>query len=115
MTRLVRLVLGLAGLVVIVAFAIANRAPVAVSFAPLPVQVELPVYGVFLLGLVLGGLLGGSAAWLGGHRHRRDARRMRNKVWALENQLQVLKKQEQSAGAEAYAAGRGMVAPGASS
>jgi putative membrane protein len=115
MTRLVRPVLGLAGLVVIVAFAIANRAPVDVSFAPLPVQVELPVYGVFLLGLVLGGLIGGSAAWLGGHRHRRDARRMRNKVWALENQLEALKGQERSARDEAYAAGRGMVAQGAPS
>jgi uncharacterized integral membrane protein len=115
MTRLVRLVLGLAGLVVIVAFAIANRAPVDVSFAPFPVQVELPVYGVLLLGLVLGGLIGGSAVWLGGHRHRRAARRMRNKVWALENQLEVLQKREQSTRAEAYAAGRGMAAQGAPS
>jgi putative membrane protein len=113
MTRLVRLVLGLAGLVVIVVFAIANRAPVEVSFAPFPVQVELPVYGVFLLGLVLGGLIGGSAAWLAGHRHRRDARRLRKRVWALENQLEVLKRQERSARAEAYPAPRAMVAQGA--
>jgi lipopolysaccharide assembly protein A len=115
MTKLVRLVLGLAGLLVIVGFALANRAPVDVSFAPFPIQVELPVYAVFLLGLVLGGLIGGSAAWLGGHRHRRDARRMRNKVWVLENQLEVLKRQERSAEAKAYAAGRGMVAQGAPS
>ena len=115
MTRLVRLVLGLAGLVVIVAFAIANRTPVDVSFAPFPVVLELPVYGVFLFGLVLGGVLGGSAAWLGGHGHRRDARRMRNKVWALENQVATLKKQDRSAQAEGYPAGRGMVTQGASS
>jgi uncharacterized integral membrane protein len=115
MTRLLRLVLGLAGLVVIVAFAIANRTPVDVSFAPFPVVLELPVYGVFLLGLVLGGVLGGSAAWLGGHGHRRDARRMRNKVWALENQVAVLKKQDRSAPAEGYPARRGMVPQGGSS
>jgi len=115
MTRLVRLVLGLAGLVVIVAFAIANRTPVEVSFAPFPVLIELPVYGVLLLGLVLGGLIGGIAVWLGGHRHRRAARRMRNKVWALENQVAVLKRQEHSAQAHSYLPARGAVAQGASS
>ncbi|MGH6900339.1 MAG: lipopolysaccharide assembly protein LapA domain-containing protein [Geminicoccaceae bacterium] len=113
MTRLVRLVLGLAGLVVIVAFAIANRTPVDVSFAPFPVLLELPVYGVFLLGLVLGALIGGSVVWLGGHGYRRDARRMRHRVWALEHQLEVQKKQERSAEAEAYSAHRGMVTQGA--
>jgi lipopolysaccharide assembly protein A len=115
MTRLVRLVLGLAGLVVIVAFAIANRTPVDVSFAPFPIVLEVPVYGVFLFGLVLGGVLGGCAAWLGGHGHRRDARRMRRNVRALENQLARSSKQDQSAPAEGYPAGRGMAAQGGSS
>jgi uncharacterized integral membrane protein len=100
MTRLVRLVLGLAGLVVIVAFAIANRTPIDVSFAPFPVLLELPIYGVFLFGLVLGGVLGGSAAWLGGHRYRRDARRTRSKVRVLENQVADLKRQQPGAQAE---------------
>jgi putative membrane protein len=112
MTRLVRLVLTLVGLVVIVAFAVANRTPVDVSFAPFPVLLELPVYGVFLFGLVLGGVLGGCAAWLGGHGHRRDARRMRNKVWALENQVAKLQKRDPSASAEAYRAGGRMVTQG---
>jgi lipopolysaccharide assembly protein A len=113
MIRLIRTILALAGLIVIVAFAIANRAPVDVSFAPLPAVVELPVYGVFLIGLVIGGLLGGVAVWLGGFGRRRDARRMRNKVWALENQVAALKKQERSAEAEGYEVRRAMVAQGA--
>ena len=58
MIKILRVLLGLLGLVVVVAFAVANRMPVAVSLAPLPIVLELPVYGVFLLGLVLGG-----AAW----------------------------------------------------
>ena len=70
MIKILRVVLGLAALVVVVAFAVANRMPVAVSLAPLPIVLELPVYGVFLLGLVLGGLLGGIALWLGGARYR---------------------------------------------
>jgi putative membrane protein len=112
MIRLIRLVLSLAGLAVIVAFAIANRTPVDVSFAPFPIVIEFPVYGVFLLGLVVGGLLGGAAVWLGGHRYRRAARRMRNKVRALENQVAALKQQERSGQAEGYAMQRGMATQG---
>ena len=113
MTKALRIVIGLAGLIMIVAFAIANRAPVEVSFAPLPIVIELPVYGVFLLGLVLGGLLGGIAVWLGGARYRRQARRLRNKVWALENQVAVLRKQDETARAEGYSAERAIMAQSA--
>ena len=110
MIRTLRILLALAALIVIVAFAIANRTPVAVSLAPLPIATELPIYGVFLLGLVLGGLIGGLAVWLGGIPQRREARRMRNRVWALENQISILKKQEQQAHAESYSAQREVVA-----
>jgi uncharacterized integral membrane protein len=113
MVKLIRLILALVGLVVVVAFAIANRAPVEVSFAPLPYLVELPVYGVLLLGLVIGGLLGGAAAWLAGFGRRRAARRLRRKVGTLENQVAVLQKQEQSA--EGYATRRGVATQGAPS
>jgi lipopolysaccharide assembly protein A len=109
MIKAVRILLGLAGLIVIVAFAIANRTPVGVSFAPLPIVIELPVYGVFLLGLVLGGLLGGIAVWLAGTRYRRQARRLRKRVWALENQVAVLRKQEEAARGERYSAERAMM------
>ena len=115
MIRLVRLALALVGLVVIVAFAIANRGPVDVSFAPFPIAIELPVYGVFMLGLVLGALIGGTAVWLRGLGQRRDTRRMRNKVWALENQVAALKKQERSAQTEGYTTPRAMVTQGAPS
>lgn len=114
MIKFLRVLLALIGLIVIVAFAIANRTPVGISFAPLPILIELPVYGVFLLGLVLGGLIGGLAVWLGGLPERRRARRMRNRVWALENQMVVQKEQEQTARAEGYAAQRAVTAPGAS-
>jgi lipopolysaccharide assembly protein A len=113
MIRLIRTILALVGLIVIVAFAIANRTPVEVSFAPLPIALELPVYGVFLIGLVIGGLLGGIAVWLGGFGDRRNARRMRNKVWALENQVAALKQQERSNQAEKYGPTRAAVPQGA--
>jgi uncharacterized integral membrane protein len=110
MARILRLALALVALIVIIAFAIANRTPVAVSFAPLPVEIELPLYGVFLIGLVLGVLIGGIGVWLGAFGQRREARRMRNKVWALENQLNVIKQQEERAQAERQAP-RGAVVP----
>jgi len=112
MLSFLRILLALVALVAIVAFAIANRTPVPVSFAPLPYLIELPVYGVFLLGLVVGALVGGIALWLSGIPQRLRARRMRNKIWALENQIEVLKKQERQARAAEYSAERGMVAAG---
>jgi uncharacterized integral membrane protein len=109
MIKLLRIVVGLIGLIVVVAFAVANRTPIEVSLAPLPIVIELPVYGVFLLGLVLGGLLGGTAVWLGSTRYRWQARRLRNRTSALENQMAALRKQQQSA--EGYGAEREMTAP----
>jgi lipopolysaccharide assembly protein A len=106
MARTLRLLLGLAALSVIVAFAVANRTPVDVGFAPLPANVELPLYGVFLIGLIVGVLVGGIGVWLRGLGHRRQAKRLRSKVWALENQLQILKEQEDKARAERYTAQR---------
>ena len=49
MAKLLRLIIGIVALVVIIAFAIANREVVQVGLAPFPTTVELPVYGVFLL------------------------------------------------------------------
>jgi uncharacterized integral membrane protein len=104
MIKILRVVLGLIGLLVVVTFAVANRTPIAVSLAPLPIVLELPVYGVFLLGLVLGGLLGGIALWLGGARYRWRARRLRNQVGALEGQMAALKKRDQTGRAAGYGA-----------
>jgi uncharacterized integral membrane protein len=108
MVRSLRLLLGLAGLIVVVAFAITNRTPVDVGLAPLPVNIELPLYGVFLIGLTVGVLVGGFGVWLGSLGQRRHAKRLRSKVWALENQLQILKQQEEKARAERYAAQRSL-------
>ncbi len=108
MARSLRLLLGLIALIVIVTFAIANRTPVDVSFAPLPLTIELPLYGAFLFGLIVGVLVGGIGVWLGGLAGRQRARRLRRKVWALENQLRLLKQQEEKAQAERYRAPRSL-------
>jgi uncharacterized integral membrane protein len=112
MTKLLRLIVGLVALVVIIGFAIANRAVVEVGIAPLPSKIELPVYGVFLLGLVVGVLVGGIGVWLGGHARRRDARKLRNRAWALENQVNVLNRQADQEQAKRYTAGRALATQG---
>ena len=106
MVRILRLLLGLVALIIIVAFAVANRTPIDVSFAPFPITTELPLYGVFLWGLVVGVLVGGIGVWLSGLSERRHARRLRSRVWALENQIKVLKQQEERERAERYSAQR---------
>lgn len=113
MAKILRLIVGLVALVVIIAFAIANRAPVAVGLAPFPSTLELPVYAVFLFGLIVGVLVGGIGVWLGGHARRRQARRNRNRLWALENQMDLLKRQAEQEQAKAYAAGRRLPAAAA--
>lgn len=115
MVRLIRLLLALAALVIIVTFAIDNNQPIDVNLLPLPILVELPVYGVFLLGLVVGALIGGLIVWSGSIRQGNQARKMRNKVWALENQLSILRDQEERAQAQAYASrSRSLTVSGAS-
>jgi uncharacterized integral membrane protein len=112
MTKLLRLLVGLVALVVIIGFAIDNRAVVEVGLAPLPTRIELPIYGVFLLGLVIGVLVGGIGVWLGGHAQRRDAKKLRNRAWALENQVNVLSRQADQEQAKRYTAGRALATQG---
>jgi lipopolysaccharide assembly protein A len=111
MIKLLRLMIGIAALIIIIAFAIANRTIVEVGLAPFPTTIELPVYGVFLFGLVIGVLVGGIGVWLGGHAKRRDARKLRSRAWALENQLNVLKREADREQAKRYSAGREVAAP----
>ncbi len=114
MIKLLRLIVGIVALVIIIAFAIANRGIVEVGLAPFPTTIELPVYGVFLLGVVVGVLAGGTGVWLAGHARRREARKARNRAWALENQLNVVKREAEREEARRYTAGRELAAPAGS-
>lgn len=114
MARILRLLLGLLAVIVIITFAIANRTPAEVSFAPLPIWMELPVYAVFMIGLVLGVLIGGIGVWFGALRKGREAKRMRRRASALENQLSVVRQQQERAEAQRHAAPRAMTVQGAS-
>lgn len=108
MIKIFRILLGLAGIIVIGAFAVSNRGLVEMGLWPLPSTIEVQLFWVFLFGLAVGIILGGVGAWLGGMKKRRTGRQMRNKAWALENQVKVMREQQQAAEAKAYEAGRAL-------
>ena len=71
--------------VVIVAFAVANRQIVTVSFDPFSPErpaasVTLPLFALVIVLLILGVLIGGIAAWLRQGKWRRTARRLEREV-----------------------------------
>jgi lysylphosphatidylglycerol synthetase-like protein (DUF2156 family) len=100
MRKLLRTALALVGVVVIVTFAVGNRHLVELSFWPLPFSRSIPVYGLLLVGIGLGVLLGAVAAWLSGHSRRLAYRSMRQRVTGLEYQERQHRAAEEAAAAE---------------
>ncbi|MGB6653589.1 MAG: LapA family protein, partial [Xanthobacteraceae bacterium] len=67
--------------IVIIAFAVANRQAVTVSFDPFNAQSPaasetLPLFALVIFLLIVGVVIGGSASWLRHGRWRRAARRL---------------------------------------
>ena len=82
---------------VIIAFAVANRQTVTVSFDPFsptsPASAAtLPLFVVLFMALILGVLVGGIAAWLGQRRWRRAARRLDGEVRALHDEIEGVRR-----------------------
>lgn len=96
MIGFIRALLALLGLVIIVMLAINNRQMVDIVFWPLPFSYSMPLYVVFLIGLFLGTLLGGIAAWLSTGAERREARRLRRRVKAVEYQEKLKREREEA-------------------
>jgi uncharacterized integral membrane protein len=80
------LLIGLLALALVV-FAVDNRQTVTVSLWPLPIAASMGLYLVVLLTLLFGFLIGELAAWLNGHRWRREARLKAKRIEELESQL----------------------------
>lgn len=70
--------------IIVVVFAINNRASVPLSLWPFDVAVTLPTYLVVFGAMLVGFLAGGFAAWLTGLSAKREARRNRSKLTKLE-------------------------------
>ncbi len=79
---------------VLVAFAVANRQAVTVSFDPFSsaapaYAVTLPLFTVIFVVLIIGVLLGGVAAWLRQGKWRRSTRRLEAEVRSLQIEIDV--------------------------
>ena len=83
----------LACAVILILFAVSNRETVALALWPLPFLVEAPLYLFLFLTLLAGGLLGASAAWLASRDNRRELRRRRRRIDALQRELSATQSQ----------------------
>jgi uncharacterized integral membrane protein len=72
---------------VLMPFAITNRATVSLGLWPFPFLLETPVYLLVLLTLLAGFIMGAACAWIAGYGSRRELRRRRRRVEALEREL----------------------------
>jgi len=72
---------------VAIAFAVANRHEVAVSFDPLPFGFEVPLYLLALAFIFLGMLIGGVSTWAKALRWRRRVAEARRQLVRIEDQL----------------------------
>lgn len=68
---------------IILSFAISNRAPVDLELWPLPATVTLPGYVVVLVPLAIGLIVGVALTWMAAGRHRKLARQRGRKLEAL--------------------------------
>jgi len=83
--------------VVIIAFAVANRQTVTLSFDPFSATspayaATLPLFIVIFAVLILGVLIGGIAAWIRQSKWRRVARKLDADVRALHDELETIRR-----------------------
>jgi putative membrane protein len=77
----------LACAILLMLFAVSNRETVSLALWPLPFLVDLPLYLLFFLSLLVGAVIGASAARIAGRGTRRELRRHRRQSEALEREL----------------------------
>ena len=83
--------------VIIIAFAVANRHAVTVSFDPFTAvnpayAATLPLFLILFVVLILGVIVGGAAAWMRQSSWRRSARKLDAEVRALHGELETIRR-----------------------
>lgn len=100
--------------VIVILLAIANRAPVLLSFDPFTkgapeLALEAPLYAIVLAALVVGVLLGGIGTWLSAGRIRRASRVSRREAHRLRSEADRLRSALAASRGTALQAPRGSV------
>jgi lipopolysaccharide assembly protein A len=86
-----RLLIGIPLLLVMVLFALSNRAPVTLVLWPTDFSLELPLSLAILSAMAIAFLVGGVLVWFSVLAQRRRARRAEQEVRLLEAEVQSLK------------------------
>jgi lipopolysaccharide assembly protein A len=73
--------------IVLVLFAVSNRGDASLGFWPLPFVMDLPLYLLVFLTLVLGFAVGRLSGLVAAQGRRRELRRRRRRIEALEREL----------------------------
>ncbi len=94
--RVVTAVIALPLALILIALALANRAPVQLSLDPFQpdapaLSVTVPLFIALFLALMLGVLIGGIAAWIGQGKHRREKRQHRREADRLRADAEKLR------------------------
>ena len=95
--RIVSLLIIVPLAIVIVAFAMANRQSVTISFDPFSstspaYAATVPLFVMIFALLILGVLVGGVAAWIRQAKWRRTARRLDGEVRALHQEMDAIRR-----------------------
>jgi uncharacterized integral membrane protein len=72
---------------ILILFAVSNRADIVLYFWPLPVALNTSLWIVVMVALLIGFLIGEFVAWINGHHWRRQARQKTRRIEELERQL----------------------------
>lgn len=96
--------------IVVVLFAVVNRAPVALSLWPLPWEIEAPVFLFTLGAIVFGFLFGAVVAWVSGGATRHKLRTTQRELAEAQEMIGKLKRQQEQAAALPSAATRSTTA-----
>ena len=99
--RIVNWIVGLPVAVVAVAFAVANRQWIQVSFDPLSrdqpfASITMPLWVLFFCGIFVGMIAGWVAAWLAHGKHRKAAREARIDLARAQQEHERFKRESQS-------------------
>ncbi len=98
MKRILSWLFGLPVAIILIAFAIANRQFIDVSFDPLSADspllvVPMPIWALVFGGIFIGLIAGGIAAWLRQGKWRKTARQVRNELESVRVENDRLKHQ----------------------
>lgn len=85
--RILNTLLAVIVAVLVVLFAVSNRAPVVVEIWPFPYQLELGLYALILLAVFIGFLAGMVTSWLTGGKRRRELKALRKETRDLQASL----------------------------